>query len=97
MSSTASSSEQQLELRCFCSKQPLLAVCGRDAHGQPYVHVRAVRSGGANSPPKLQAEMIVTAGVASIRCRLCLRWHRIAIRRTDVDFRPAALPSAISV
>jgi hypothetical protein len=87
----------ELELRCFCHKKALLAVAGRDAHGEPYVHVKVWKSVGRGQPPRLFAEVVATSGVVRLRCRECLRWHKVSIKRTAVDFRTEKLPAAISL
>lgn len=79
-----------LELRCFCDKKPILALCGRDSSsGEPFVHVKAHRQ------QRVQAEVVITSGTARIRCRSCLRWHTVRIKRGDVDARPERLPDTI--
>lgn len=81
-----------LELRCFCRRRPLLAVCGRDARtGEPFVHVKAYKQ------QRLITEVVVTAGTARIHCRECLRWHTVRIRIENVSFKPEPLPSGIAV
>jgi hypothetical protein len=68
----------ELEIRCFCSRHPLLAVAGRDRHGEPYVHLKVFRQ------QRIFAEMVATSGVIRLRCRECLRWHTVRIRKTGV-------------
>lgn len=68
----------ELELRCFCSNQPLLALAGRDASNRAYIHVRAQKN------RQVLAEVIAHSGEIEIRCRVCLRMHRFTIR-TDSD------------
>lgn len=72
------------ELRCFCRRKPLLALWGIDPKThKAYVHLKVYRG------QRLQAEMVAIEGTVRLRCRECLRWHTIRIRRTDVDFTPA--------
>lgn len=81
-----------LELRCFCDRKPILAICGRDsASGQPFVHVKAHRQ------ERIMAEIVVTSGTARIRCRSCLRWHTVRLKRTDVQATPERLPETIAL
>lgn len=84
--------DDELEVRCFCNRTPLLAVCGRDTSTkQPYVHVKAWRQ------RRIFAEVVIESGVARIRCRECLRWHKIVIRRTTVDATVERLPETIAL
>lgn len=76
---TASLSDSQLkgrperqELRCFCARQPLLACYGNDK-GNLYVHVLVYKQN------RIYAEVLVTDGVVQLRCRECLRWHKVKI------------------
>lgn len=88
----------ELELRCFCSRRTLLAVCGRDSRtGEPYVWLKVHKSAGRDRPPRLFAEMVATSGVVRLRCRDCCRWHKVVIRRKGVDFGSEALPQSISL
>lgn len=65
------------ELRCFCRTEPLLAVYGRDEQGQLYIHVKVWKQ------TRIYGEMIVTGGVCKLRCRECLRWHKVRILQPD--------------
>lgn len=62
------------ELRCFCSRQPLLAVYGLDERGGLYVHVKIYKQA------RIYGEVVVTGGVVRLHCRECLRWHRVVLR-----------------
>lgn len=78
------------ELRCFCRTEPLLAVYGVDESGQLYVHVKIWKQS------RIYGEIIVTGGVVKLRCRECLRWHKIRILQPDhaelvEDSEPTAL------
>lgn len=64
------------ELRCFCTRAPLLAIYGVDAAGQVYVHVRIYKQ------RRIFGEMYTTGGVVKLRCRDCLRWHSVLIRQS---------------
>lgn len=88
----------EIELRCVCESQTLLALCGTDADsGDSYVWVKVFKSVGRGNPPKLFAEIVVTSGEFRMRCRSCLRWNLVVIRRQGVDMNPAKLPAGITV
>jgi hypothetical protein len=61
------------EARCFCAHAPLLALFGIDDAGEAFIHVK-VHKGG-----KLYHEALITGGKVRIKCRSCLRWHRLNI------------------
>lgn len=83
---------EELEIRCFCSRKPLLAVCGRDIDsGLPYIHLKSMRSG------RINAEAIVTEGAMRIHCRECLRWTTVTIVRDKVKAKSEKLPESIAV
>jgi len=63
------------ELRCFCSRSPLLAVYGVGGDGKLFVHVRVFKQ------RRIYGEMLVTEGKVKLRCRECLRWHTVVIRQ----------------
>lgn len=62
------------ELRCYCSRSPLLAVYGIDSDGQPFIHVKIYKQ------HRIFGEFVFKGGVAKIFCRECVRWHVITIR-----------------
>lgn len=62
------------ELRCFCRGEPLLATYGLDGRGELYVHVKIYKQN------RLYGEMIFKNGEVKLRCRNCLRWHRVNFR-----------------
>lgn len=64
-----------LEVRCHCAHHPLLAKCGRDDRGEPWVHVKVWKG------KRLYTELVATAGVVRIKCRDCMRWQTINIVR----------------
>lgn len=65
---------------------------GMDDEGRPYVHVKAWKQ------RRLIVEFIQTEGVVRIRCRKCLRWHKITIHgRVPVAFIPEQLPESLPV
>lgn len=63
------------ELRCFCSKQPILAMYGVDERGDLYIHLKVWKQ------HRLFGEIIVQ-GPARIQlhCRECFRWQNVTIR-----------------
>lgn len=80
----------EVEVRCFCAREPLMALAGRGKDGSPYVHMKVYKA------KRLYGEMVATSGVVMLRCRECFRWHRITIRR-DVTVDEVELPRAIPV
>lgn len=64
------------ELRCFCSRKPLLATYGLDKNGRIYVHVRVFKQ------RRVFGEVLVTEGKVQLHCRECLRWHTVRIKQT---------------
>lgn len=62
------------ELRCFCSRGPLLATYGLDAEGSLYVHVRIFKQ------RRIFGEVLITEGTVRLHCRECLRWHTVVIK-----------------
>lgn len=80
------------QLRCYCRRRPLLALCGRDAKtGEPYVHVKAFRQ------DRIYAEVVATAGDVRIRCRECLRWFTVKIRHTKLSVHEEDLPDGVEL
>lgn len=81
-----------LEVRCYCRRSPLLAVCGRDTKtGDLYVHVRSAKK------DRLNTEVVITSGTVRVRCRDCLRWHTVRISPTNIDHKPEPLPATINL
>lgn len=62
---------REKELRCFCRGEPLLATYGIDKNGELFVHVKIFKQN------RIYGELLIISGVAKMRCRNCLRWHRI--------------------
>lgn len=80
------------EIRCFCSRKPLLAVGGRDTRtGQGFIHVKTWKGG------RLYAEVVITEGTARIRCRECLRWHSVRIVKSRLEIKQEPLPESVAV
>jgi len=63
------------ELRCFCSRLPLLATYGLGDDGKLFVHVRIYKQ------RRIYGEIFVTEGTVKLHCRECLRWHTVVIRQ----------------
>lgn len=75
------------DLRCFCRGQPLLAVYGVDEQRRLYIHVKIYKQS------MIYGEIVVSGGPVSIRCRNCLRWHRVVFRSTGtVDLEEGQPP-----
>lgn len=67
-------------------------MAGRDEKtGTPFVHVKSWKA------QRLYTEVVVTEGSVRIRCRECLRWQTVTIKRTDVDVKAEELPNSIAV
>jgi hypothetical protein len=64
--------EAPQRLVCTCSRQPLLARVGI-LQGAPFLEIKASKSG------KPLVDVVVTEGTIVIRCRECLRFHRIKV------------------
>lgn len=61
------------DLRCFCSRKPLLGVYGIDVRGRLYVHCRVYKQN------RIYGDWIAYGGEVRLCCRECLRWHLIVI------------------
>ena len=70
-----STENKKNELRCFCSRLPLLAVYGIDEHGKLFVHIRVFKQ------RRIYGEVLVTEGTVKLHCRECLRWHTVVIKQ----------------
>jgi hypothetical protein len=66
------------DLRCVCSRAPILAKYGTDERGKPFVWMKVHKQG------RIQAEMVFTSGKVRMRCRECTRWNTVFIRDPDV-------------
>ena len=63
------------DIRCFCSRHPLLGVYAVGVDGRPFVHVKVWKQG------RLYTEIVVTGDAElSMKCRECYRWYRIFIK-----------------
>ena len=83
---------KRLEVRCFCKREPLLAVCGRDTKsGELFVHIKSVKN------QRISTEVVVTSGTVRVRCKECLRWHKIRIMPVSIDHKPEELPTTMNI
>ena len=82
---------RELDLRCACSARPLLGVCGRRQDGEPYIHIKVYKQS------RIFGEIVAVGGDVHIKCRECLRWHTVTIKRGGVDFAVEPLPSDIQI
>lgn len=72
----------KLELRCFCSRRPLLAYYGQDEKGEPYLHQKVHKQG------RIYGESVFRTGLAEIRCRECYRWTRVRLSMGEQVISP---------
>lgn len=80
------------DLRCFCSREPLLAVYGLDEDGKLYIHIRIWKQ------KRLYGEIVATGGTVRLRCRECLRWNTVVIRQPGVaDLIESDVPVELGV
>jgi hypothetical protein len=78
------------ELRCFCSRAPLLAVYGLK-DGKLYIHIKIYKQ------RRIYGEVLVVEGKVKLHCRECLRWHTVTLRDPgtvglEEDSVPPTLP-----
>lgn len=81
---------REKELRCFCRHKPLLATYGLDSDGKLYIHVKIWKA------RRIFGELIIEGNV-KIRCRDCLRWHKIRVYNDQAVLRETdeELPLAV--
>lgn len=78
------------QLRCFCSRTPLLAVYGIDSDGKAFIHIKIYKQG------KVYGELICRGGDVKMRCRECYRWYRVFIRDDNTpELNELAVPESI--
>lgn len=77
------------ELRCFCRGEPLLATYGVDSRGKLYVHVKIYKQN------RIYGELVFEDGTVKIRCRNCLRWHRVIFKTQSASLKEDAQASEI--
>lgn len=84
--------DRAIEVRCTCSRKPLLALCGRDSlTKEPFIHVKTWKG------KRLYTEVVVTSGTAHIHCRECLHWLTLTIKHVAVDVKAEPLPTTVAV
>lgn len=83
---------REKELRCFCRGEPLLATYGVDSGGKLFVHVKIYKQN------RIYGELVFEGGIVKIRCRNCLRWHRVIFAgRQTVVLKEDQAPEAEAV
>ena len=80
---------REKELRCFCKSEPLLATYGVDRRGKLFVHIKVYKQ------KKIYSESVHMDGIVKIRCRVCLRWHRVNIVGNEADLVPTKRPETL--
>lgn len=84
------------ELRCTCSRRPLLALYGRGTDGLLFLHLKVFKG------RRLYAEAIFTEGIVRLHCRECLRWNTVRIlqpgkpRAVQEELPPEIPPSMLA-
>lgn len=79
------------DIRCFCSRRPLLAKYGRDSDGLLFVHAKIYKQ------KRIYGEFVFTEGTVRLRCRECLRWYVLRIRQDkDLRVNQEPLPEPVS-
>lgn len=76
------------ELRCFCRGEPLLATYGVDSRGKLFVHVKIFKQN------RIYGELVFEGGTVKIRCRNCLRWHRVVFGKQSALLSEDQAPEA---
>lgn len=71
--------DRKHELRCFCSRKPLLAIYGMDERNRAYIHVRVYKQ------QRVFGDVVIYGGEVKILCRECLRWYKIHFREESKE------------
>lgn len=80
------------KLNCFCARKPLLAMCGVDARGKVYVHVKVYKQ------HRVFAEIIAYDGEVKLNCRECYRWHTIRFKANNkAELQETAEPAEVRI
>jgi hypothetical protein len=79
---------REKELRCFCRGNPLLATYGVDSKGILFVHVKIYKQ------DRIYGELVFEGGIVKIRCRNCLRWHRVIFKEHAAALTEDQAPEA---
>lgn len=86
--------QSSLDIRCFCSRSPLLAKWGRTSDDRTFVHIKVYKQ------KRLYAEVVVESGnKIRVRCRNCFRWTTINVKKkpeAEVTELPENIPTSIS-
>lgn len=77
---------REKELRCFCRGNPLLATYGLDSEGKLFVHVKIFKQN------RIYGELVMEGGPVRLKCRNCLRWHRIVFSPHSAQLREDQAP-----
>lgn len=77
------------ELRCFCSRHPLLAMYGVDETGRLYIHCRVYKQN------KVYGDWIAYGGKVKMLCRECLRWHMIVFKNDRAELTESPVPPEV--
>ena len=81
-------SRREKELRCFCRGEPLLATYGIDSKCKLFVHVKIYKQN------RIYGELVFEGGIVKIRCRNCLRWHRVMFQEYAATLSEDQAPEA---
>lgn len=79
------------QIRCFCSRKPLLAMYGKGEDGEPYIHILVYKQ------RRIYGDIHIDGDAnCRIRCRECLRVHRIRIitRRRRLELEQEVIDGA---
>lgn len=82
---------REKELRCFCRGEPLLATYGIDSRGVLFVHVKIYKQN------RIYGELVFEGGIVKLRCRNCLRWHRVIFKDTAAALSEDKAPESQSI
>lgn len=82
---------REKELRCFCRGTPLLATFGIDSKGNLFVHVKIYKQN------RIYGEVVFQGGVVKMRCRNCLRWHRVIFKERSAQLSEDQAPEAQAI
>lgn len=78
------------ELRCFCSRKPLLATYGVDEKGRLYVHQKVFKA------HRIFGETLFYGGEVKLLCRECLRWQTVVIQTSNTAaLEPTETPEVL--
>lgn len=84
-------SRREKELRCFCSREPLLATYGVDSKGKLFLHIKIWKQ------RRIFGELVIEGGRVKLRCRECLRWHVVRIKQNIASLEETSEELPVSV